>query len=353
MNAEEQKDYIDLIEVCKKIWANRKLFYIVWPITFVVACIVILPIPRTYESDTIVSPETTGTSSLGSLGSLASSFGLNIGNMQTTDALFPDLYPDIITTNDFIVDLFSVPVTTEDGEISTDYYTYMKVHQKTAYYKYPIKWLHMLKKLLTPSKGGGNGKIDPHHLSRETNDLVDQIRDNIHCGIDKKTGVITIKVEAQDPIVCTTMADTISVRLQNLITDYRTRKARVDADYYHQLMQTAEQEYLLADANYNRFCDANWNSASQTVISEQERLANERSLAQNTYNAIVGQYQLATAKVQERTPVYTVLKAPYVPVRANKPKRVIFVLFMLVLSTFGVILHQFKEEFVEQIRHMR
>lgn len=349
---EEQKDYIDLIEVTKKIWANRKQFYIVWPITFVLACIVILPVPRTYESETIVSPESTSTSNLGSLASIASSFGVNLGGMESSDALFPDLYPDIITTNDFIVDLFNVPITTEDNELSTDYYTYMKKHQKTAYYKYPFKWLHMLKKLFMP-KNGGSGEIDPHHLSRETNDLVDKIRDNIHCGIDKKTGVITIRVEDQDPIVCTTMTDTVSARLQNLITDYRTRKARVDADYYHQLLLSAEQDYLVADAAYNRFCDANWNVTTQSANSEKERLANTRSLTQNTYNALVSQYQLAVAKVQERTPVYTVLKPAYVPVRASKPKRMIFVLAMLVLSSFGVVLYQFKEEFLEQIKHMR
>lgn len=357
MNAEEQKDYIDLIEVCKKIWANRKLFYIVWPITFVVACAIILPIPRTYESYTVVSPESSNTSSLGSLASIASSFGFNIGNMESHDALFPDLYPDIVSTNEFIVGLFDVPVRSIDGEIDTDYYTYIHDHQKTAYYKYPKKWLFNLMKILIPKKQysgtGENGKINPNWLDYETNDMVQNISEQIGCSVDKKTGVITISFTAQDPLICTMMADTVRERLQNVITDYRTKKARIDADYYQRLVVDAEKELAAADAAFARYCDANWNITSQAVNTERERLENERELKKSAYNALLGQYQLAIARVQERTPVYTVMSAPNVPVKASKPKRVIFVLFMLILSTFGVMLYQFKEEVLEQIKHMR
>lgn len=357
MNAEEQKDYIDLIEVCKKIWANRKQFYIVWPITFVVACIVILPVPRTYVSQTVVSPESASTSVSGSLGSIANSFGINLGNIENHDALFPDLYPDIVSTNEFIVGLFNVPVHSIDGEINTDYYTYMHDYQKTAYYKYPRKWLAKLKKVIIPKKKNSrireNGKIDPNWLDYETNELVQKISEQIGCSVDKKTGVITISFQAQDPLICAMMTDTIRERLQNVITDYRTRKARIDANYYHQLLVEAETEFTTIDETYSKFCDANWNVTTQTINSQKERLANERELKRNTYNAMLSQYQIALAKVQERTPVYTVMSAPNVPVRASKPKRVIFVLFMLVLSTLGVVCHEFKEEVMTQIRHLR
>ena len=132
MNTEEPKDYIDLVEVCKRIWANRKQFYIVWPITFVVACIIILPVPRTYVSQTVVSPESSNTSSLGSLASIASSFGINLGNIENHDALFPDLYPDIVSTNEFIVGLFDVPVHSIDGEINTDYSRHCSTGSRTS-----------------------------------------------------------------------------------------------------------------------------------------------------------------------------------------------------------------------------
>lgn len=332
MNSETQNEIIDFATMWNKIWSNKWHILQVVIITFVVSCIIILPVPRTYNSNTQVSPEASS-STIGSLGSLASSFGINLGGMQTNDALFPELYPDIISTNEFIVGLFDVPVRSLDGEIDTNYYTYMRKYQRTPYYAYPFKWLAMLKNLFANKQNEiGNGTINPNHLDKETDLLVKSIRENIGCKVDKKTGVITIAVNAQDPLICATMTDTISKRLQNVITEYRTKKARIDADYYYTLMVEAEQEFTKADQIYSNFCDANWNVQSQAVNSQKERLENDRDIKKNTYNAVISQYQVAMAKVQERTPVYTVLSAPCVPVKASKPKRMIFVLFMCFMA---------------------
>ena len=64
-------------------------------------------------------------------------------------------------------------------------------------------------------------------------------------------------------------------------------------------------------------------------------------LKYNAYTAMTTQYQAAKAKVQERTPAFTVVKGAAVPIKAAKPKRMLFVLGMLVLAffitTFGII----------------
>lgn len=329
----EGKDYINIGKIILEIWNHRKQFFIVGSITFIVSCIIILPIPRTYTAQTVVSPETSASLSGGALGSLASSFGINIGSMQNSDALFPELYPDIISTNDFIVGLFDVQITTKDGSIHTDYYTYIRKYKKRAYYKYPKYWIKKLfYKLNSKDSNVKDTSINPHQLSREVDALVQDIRESFSCAVDKQTGVISIKFNDQDPLVCAMMADTIRERLQNVITDYRTQKARSDAQYYLQLLEEAEKAYIEADKEYYKFCDANWNSTTQFSNSERERLQNIRSLRMSTYNALENQYQIAAAKVQEQTPVYAILKSPCVPIKASKPKRVIFVLAMCFLA---------------------
>ena len=45
------------------------------------------------------------------------------------------------------------------------------------------------------------------------------------------------------------------------------------------------------------------------------------TLAYNLYNQTAQQLQLAKAKVQENTPVYTVVQAATVPLRASKPSK--------------------------------
>lgn len=352
---ENKEDYIDLIEFVKKLWDKKLFFFILWVVTFIVSCIIILPIPRQYQSTVRVAPETSGTTGIGALGSLASSFGINIGANQSADAFFPDLYPDLISTNNFIVDLFSIPIHIEkdDEVLDTDYLTYMRDYQKVTYYKWPkkilVKWMHALSR----KKGSKGSTINPNKLDREMDGLVESIRKNISCSIDKKTGVISITVWDQNADVAAMLADTIIVRLQNIITDYRTQKARNDEAYYNTLLQEALAEYKEADTLYTQFCEKNWQINSPTIVSQKEQLANMRNIKLSTYNAILNQHQMALAKIQENTPAFTTLERPNVAPKASKPKRLIFVLAMLVLATFGGVIYLFKEEVLEQIKHMR
>ena len=55
-------------------------------------------------------------------------------------------------------------------------------------------------------------------------------------------------------------------------------------------------------------------------------------LKYNTYTTLMAQYQAAKAKVQERTPAFTVIKGASVPVKPAGPKRMIFVAAMCIFA---------------------
>ena len=126
----KEMEIIDLRVIFSKIWAKRKIYYIVLPIVFILSCAYILCIPRTYSSNLSLAPELSNNSNLGgTIGSLASSFGIDIGNMETSDAINPMLYPDLMEDNGFVVGLFNIKVATEDGSVKCSYYDYLTKHQ--------------------------------------------------------------------------------------------------------------------------------------------------------------------------------------------------------------------------------
>ena len=354
MEEQNKTEYIDLREVFSKMWSKKKLFFKVWVVTFVLACAWILPLPRYYDSEVMLAPESSDNQmSGGMLGSLASSFGLNIGSVAGNDAFYPTLYPDLISSNNFLVSLFDVQVTKEDGSLTTDYYTYMTQHQEVAFYSWPKIWLGRLMKQVFPKKkktaGGGDGKVDPFHLSDEEFELVKALKSVITCSVDKKTDVFTISVTDQDPLICATMADSVRVRLQNFITDYRTSKARIDKEYYEKLVAEANVAYEEAVKRYGRYCDAHRDVILQSMLSERDALENDMQLKYQTYQAMRTQLEAAKAKVQERTPAFTILQGASVPVRASHPKRMIFVLGMLFLATIGTVLYILRDELKKTI----
>ena len=115
MQENKYNDTIDLNQIVKKVWKRKSLFYIAWPITFVLACALILCVPRYYKSTVKLAPELGNNSSMGALGSIASDFGFDIGALESDDAISPLLYPELVASPNFLVSLFDIHVKNEDG----------------------------------------------------------------------------------------------------------------------------------------------------------------------------------------------------------------------------------------------
>ena len=78
-----------------------------------------------YSTETKMAPEAENQSSGGALSSLASSFGFDLSNVQSNDAITPLLYPELMDDNGFVAGLFDIKVSSKDGKINTTYYDYM------------------------------------------------------------------------------------------------------------------------------------------------------------------------------------------------------------------------------------
>lgn len=74
-----------------------------------------------------------------------------------------------------------------------------------------------------------------------------------------------------------------------------------------------------------------------SVRTEQERLQNEMSLAYGVYNQVAQQLQMAKAKVQEITPVYTVVQPATVPLKPAKPNKIMILIGFVFLAGVGSV----------------
>ena len=332
---------IDVIQLYNKLWGNRRLFYKTIPIAFVLAYVIILGFPRYYKTEIKLAPEVanSGTSGmLGSLGSLASSLGMGKNLLQTEDAISPMLYPDLMEDNAFVTSMFSIMVTDKDGEINTTYHDYLMDHQKVTIWIYPFYWLSRQFAKITDAENNKK-EFNPYYLSKAEDKIAEKVRDNIKIDINKKTGVITLSTKAQDPVICKTLGDSVKVMLQKFITEYRTNKARKDFEYYKKLTLEAKNNYEKTRQIYASFSDASTKISLRSVELKMEDMENDMQLKYNTYTTLNTQMQAAKAKVQERTPAFTLLKGAAVPVKPAGPKRMIFVLAVVFLTFIGTSIY--------------
>ena len=322
---------IDYGKIYHDLLKYKRLYYIVLPAAFMLAAFITLSIPNYYTCTVKLSPElSTKSASTGGLASLASSFGVNLGPAmgKSSDALFPTLYPDLMTSVDFKTDLFKVKVRPEGADQEYSYYNYKKDIQKSPWWTKTLKLFFCLFK----SDEANNETIDPRKLTKEQNKMAKIIEQDIVCDVDKKSMVITISAKDTDPVVCTTMADSAMALLQRYITDYRTSKARVDLEYNKKLLADAKRDYEKASLAYAQYADANLHSFQEKIRQKLTELETEAQLKRSVYQQVMAQYQQAEMKLQEDTPAFAVIQASTIPVQKTGPKRLSLCLIWLFLA---------------------
>lgn len=318
---------MSLPELLYKLWANKKLL-LLWCMWGVLAGLIIaFSIPKEYTVTVKLAPEArAGRANMGGgLGALASMAGISTGGNTSSDAVYPQLYPEIVGSVPFALSLLDVPVEDNKGQDKTvKEYLLEDTHSPwwDIVMGLPGKVVGMIRssgKEKTQEDSLGHNKA--FKLTSQENSLVGQLRGRITASVDQKTNVITITSKMQDPMVSAVLADTVVSRLREYVTDYRTGKARKDLEYAMKLNAEAQQEYYKAQQRLADYIDRNQNLATQSARVTRERLENESALAFSLYNETSLQVQNAKSKVQETTPVYTVITPPTVPLVPTSPRR--------------------------------
>lgn len=328
---EEEADEIDVMELLRKLWGSRKMILRWCSIAVVVGLVIGFSIPREYTVSSKLAPETVSKTSTNSLSSLANLAGINLGVMNTADAVYPDLYPDIVSSTPFVVELFPVQVDFEfkKEKKTADYYTYLRDYTRCPWwgkvFAAPFKalgWVVGLFHKQEEKPVQGYASVNPSELTQEQDAVAKDIRENISLSVDKKTSVISLSVTAQDPHVAARISEEVIERLKTYVTNYRTEKSRADLAYYENLYEKAKDAYFTAQQRYARYVDSNQGIVLQRVRTEQERLQNEMNLTYQLYNTCSQQLQASKAKVQMETPVFTIINPPQVPLKRSAPSKV-------------------------------
>lgn len=324
-HGEEEKE-IDLLELAGKLWKARKLLGW-WALGgIIVGLIVAFSIPREYTATVKLAPESTDGKVGGSgLGALAAMAGIG-GGASGADAVYPQLYPDVMESVPFVVGLFDVRVPDKNARATS---VRIFLEERTS-----KPWwgavMGLPGKMIGAVSGGEKKEekkeIDAFRLSPKEDAIVKALRARVGVNVDTKTSVVSISVTMQDPMVAAVLADTVASRLRKFVTDYRTNKARSDLEYAARLNEEAKDAYYKAQQRYADYQDRNQGIVLQSVRTTGERLQNEMNLAFSLYNQTAQQLQQAQAKVQANTPVFAMLDPATVPLTPSAPRKAMILL---------------------------
>lgn len=325
---------IDIMELIGKLWKKRAMIIKWCVVGAVIGLVAGFSIPKTYTAGVTLAPETQQRTN-SSVSSIASMMGVNLNN--SVDAISVEMFPDVVHSTPFIVELFDLPVTFErkDSVITTSLVEYMKEYQRAPWWNAVIKapfkalgWVMSLGKEEEDEVVAG--PLNPTNLPKKERGVVKFFSENIMVNVDKKTGKTSMSLELQDPLVVATVMEAVTENLKTYMSDYRTSKARQDIENLEVICEQRKADYYKAQQAYAQFVDGNKSVIRQSAQAEQERLQQEMNLAYQVYSQVATQLEGARIQEQQAKPVFAIIDPVTVPIKKTAPSKA----KMLVIFTF-------------------
>jgi uncharacterized protein involved in exopolysaccharide biosynthesis len=341
---------IDLIAIIKTIWAKKKFILKSTCICVLIGFLFAIGTPKEYESEVkLLTEMNTGTSTISSLiqqfGGIA---GLNLAGSKREEALTPLIYPDVIFSTPFMLEVLSQKVYCSKIDSSILLSDFLEKYTKTSLsetmLKYTVGLPFTIRQWIKGNKKSSISKssFNDTTILQLTDKQRNQIRALSHMLIlenDDETNILTFKVSTQDPYVSAEIVNKMYVLLTKYIIDYKIQKAKLDLKFIEDRFAETERRYLAAQKNLADFKDQNKGLILASVLVKEQNLQSEYNLAFNMYNTLSQQVEQSKIKVQEKTPVFKVINPSQIANTNSKPKLINTLFIMAILGAFiGMII---------------
>ena len=359
----KKEEKLEFNEMISRVWQGRKTLYRAVGIAFVLGILIVLLTPRTYTTQIKLLSETQSKSSgaglLGQLGNLSGMnigniLGLNIGGSSGSDVLSPDIYPEIIQSTPFLLDVMHRKVSDSKMKqpvLVSDYLNHHADHSIIGFFSGLFK-----RKTNGPLYANMPGTKDAvYRMDKKQTDLLKSLKEMISIDVQKsgdkllggRSKILTVSVEATDPLASALLADTVVNTLKSYVVDYNTGKAKKDMKFIRSQYDVARKNYKAAQQKLADFNDSHTNIILERVKSERQRLQKDYNLAASLYTTLAQMLEKAKIEVQDRTPVFTIIEPAKVPLRKSAPKTSLILISMIFIGAFvGIVI-----ELVKYMRH--
>ena len=360
-----QQRTIHLVPIFYKFWKGRKIILVTMAIFFVIGMLIIIIYPRDYTSKVTLLVEPGGSNSAAKSAILNQLSALTgVPNAGSADALTPALYPLVVKSRYFLLEVINQQVTDSKKGFKITLSQYLDKHPITNFWGLirgytlglPGKIIAAVRGkkksdptvlssqppasiLPIPSSAPGLrlSVIDPSgsdssalELTLDEKSKIEVITNCIKAEIKRGSlNLLEISVNMEDPLVAKELAGSVVITLTRYIIDYRTRKVKNDREFIEGLYAEAEKKYKRAQQVLASYHDRNQNVIQSSARIEGESLQAEYNLTFNIYNSLAQLLEQAKINVQENTPVFTMIEPPSIASESTSGSAIIMIMLFL------------------------
>ena len=352
----DNTDEIDLIELLKKIYLEKKLILKISVLAALFGVVYALSQPNEFTSSTTFIPQLssgvkTGGSSLSGLASLA---GINIGSMESSSEFPPTLYPQVVNGVPFRVELLSNEITLNNELVVVkDYFLENKssfnILRTIKKYTIGLPSLILFK---NQKEYTNQSKI--YSITEEDKDLFQILENNLSLSINEKEGFITISYTDNNKNVAAQVTQIAQNLIQEKIIEFKNKSSKEMLDFATKQYSYKKESYEKLQDERAVFVDKNINISSSLFQNKLSRLESEVNISESIVQQLASQVEQAKLQVNKDTPVFTTIKPVTIPFERSAPKRslivIVFVFLGLVLSAAYVLVKEPISDIIKSIK---
>ena len=323
----EVEDEIDLIAIAKTLWNGRKTILIALLVGAVLGILVALSTPNEYTATTVMVPQT-GSKSTSGLSSLASLAGVDLGMTETSE-LSPILYPKIVNSVPFMLELMNTKVSFSKYDKPISLYDFYTAKQKPtvigAIKKYTIGLpgviIGAIRKKPVESGLPKQSENQPIKLTKKQYEVKKVLNSCVSLNAEKKEGYLTLNVVMSEALAAAQVAQKAQELLQREIIKFKVEKSQANLDFiqesYNVAKAQAEGYQVNIAVNTDRYKDL---TSSVPQVSN-TRLQTKYGIANTVYQELAKQLEQAKIQVKKDTPVFTIVEPVTIPSEKSRPSR--------------------------------
>jgi uncharacterized protein involved in exopolysaccharide biosynthesis len=353
----DNNDEIDLIELLKKIYLEKKFILKISILASLFGVVYALFQPNEFTSSTTFIPQLssgvkTGGSSLSGLASLA---GINIGSMESSSDFPPTLYPQVVNGAPFKLDLLSNEIKLNNKVVLVKDYLEKKSSLNIigTIKKYTIGLPSLiLSSFENQNKPTNDFKI--YSITQEDKVLFEMLNNSLFLSINENEGFITISYTDTNKNVAAQVTQIAQNLLQEKIIEFKNKSSKEMLDFALKQYSDKKESYEKLQDERAVFVDKNINISSSLFQNKLSRIESELNISESIVQQLASQVEQAKLQVNKNTPVFTTIKPVTIPFERSAPKRslivIVFAFLGLVLSIGYVLVKEPAKEILKSIK---
>ena len=324
----KNEEGIDLQVLTQKLWVGRNIILKSLLICGTLGILFAIFTPKSYTAKSILVPQMNTDAKTSGLSGLAALAGINVGISQTSSEISPLIYPLIIKSIPFQMELMKTPLQFKNSPKKITYLEYIRsgntsYNPITLFKKYVLGLPGHLKKAFSGNNNDfklNEDKSDITSLTQEQLLAKINLESIIMLIFNVKDGYATLSVDMDEPLPAAQMAQRAVDLLQRYIIDFKILKAKADLDFIQERFNEKKIEFEKAQEALAIRTDRNKNFTSGLSSIETDRLQVRYTLTFGVYQELGKQVEQAKIQVKKETPVFSVIEPVTIPSEKSKPK---------------------------------